>query len=214
MIAIIPSINVETWDEVVQRIRLVEPFAEWVHIDVSDGSFTPHISWHTPIDLTHLETSCKIEIHLMEDRPEERIAAWLIKPVNRVIVHFEVAHDMNHIIRECRNDKIEVGLSVAPHTSWAHLKQFLGRVDLFQILAVNPGASGQEFDQPSISKIKNLRVFAPQSIIEVDGGITPEIGDECVKAGANILVSSNYIFNHPSPKMAVRELQGTMISEQ
>lgn len=206
MIQIIPAINVETWNEVVQKIRLVEPFSEWVHIDVADGSFAPNTLWHNPLDLTHFETKAKIELHLMVDRPEEHIEAWLTKPVDRVIVHFETAHDMDHIIREGQKDKIEIGLSVAPHTSWTHLKPYLGSVDVFQILAVDPGEAGQEFDHPSLIKIKHLRAFAPQAIIEVDGGITPEIGDECIRAGANILVSASYIFKHPSPKMAIKEL--------
>lgn len=207
MVKIIPAINAETWDEVVKKIRLVESFSDWVHIDVADGSFAPNTLWHNPLDLTHLETKAKVEIHLMVDRPEDHIEAWLTKPVDRVIVHFETSHDLNHIIHEARKDKIEIGLSVAPHTSWTHMKPFLGRVNLFQILAVGPGEAGQEFDHPSLFKIKHLRTFAPYAIIEVDGGITPEIGDDCTKAGANILVSASYIFKHPSPKLAMMELQ-------
>ncbi len=209
MLQIIPAINAETWNEVAEKIRRVEDFSEWVHIDVADGTFTPNSLWHNPLDLVGFKTKSKIEIHLMEDRPEERIEAWLTKPVDRVIVHFEVAHDLNHIIRECRKDEIQIGLSVAPHTSWTHFKPYVGRVDLFQILAVHPGEAGQEFDEfqhHNLAKIKHLRAFAPKAIIEVDGGITPQTGDECVRAGANILVSANYVFHHPSPKMAVCEL--------
>ena len=209
---VIPSINVETWDEVVKKIRLVEPFADWVHIDVADSTFTPNTSWHNPLDLVGFKTQAKIEIHLMTDRPEEHTAAWLAEPVDRIIVHYEVAHDLNHIIGECHRDNVEIGLSVAPHTSWVHLKPHADMVDLLQILAVHPGPAGQEFELHNISKIKHLRAFAPKAIIEVDGGITPEIGDECIRAGANILVAASYIFNHPSPKMAVREL--SMSSEQ
>lgn len=207
MVQIIPAINAATWDEAVKKIRLVEPYAEWIHLDVADGTFTPNTLWHNPLDLVGFETKCNVEIHLMEDRPEERIEAWLFQPVRRIIVHYEVTHDLGFILSECRRDKILVGLSVNSHTSWTCLKPFIERVDLLQILAVHAGRAGQEFERHNLSKIKHLRQFAPKSIIEVDGGIVPDIADDCVRAGADILASANYIFSHPSPKMAIRELQ-------
>lgn len=207
MVQIIPSINVAIWDEVVKKIRLVEPFVEWVHIDVADGTFTPNSLWHNPLDLVGFETKCKVEIHLMEDRPEERIEAWLHPPVKRIIVHYEVTHDLDFVLNECRKDGVAVGLSVASHTSWTCLKPYAGKVDLLQILAVHTGPASQEFERHNLSKIKHLRAFAPHATIEVDGGIVPDIADDCVRAGANILVSANYIFSHPSPKMAIKELR-------
>ena len=179
MIEIIPAINAATWDEVVKKIRLVEPYANWVHIDVADGTFTRNALWHNPLDLVGFETKCNVEIHLMEDRPEERIEAWLIEPVKRVIVHYEVTHDLDFIHRESRKDRVQIGLSVNSHTSWTRLKPFVHKVDLLQILAVHAGLGGQEFERHNISKIKHLRAFASKSKIEVDGGVTPEVGDEC-----------------------------------
>ena len=212
MVEIIPAINAETWDEVVKKIRLVESFADWVHIDVADGTFTQNTLWHNPIDLVGFETKCSVEIHLMEDRPEERIEAWLHPPVKRIIVHYEVTHDFDFVLNECRKDGVAVGLSVASHTSWACLKPYAEKVDLLQILSVHAGLAGQEFERHNLSKIKHLRAFAPHATIEVDGGIVPGIADDCARAGADILVSENYIFSHPSPKMAMKELQ--MASKQ
>jgi len=206
MVEVIPAINAETWEEVERKIRLVEPFSEWVHIDVADGTFTPNSLWHNPLDLVGFKTKCKVEIHLMEDRPEERVEAWLVEPVKRIVVHYEVTHDLPFIVAECRKDNVEVGLSVAPHTSWTHLKPFVDEVHMLQILAVPPGHAGQQFDHHNISKIKHLRAFAPKHKIEVDGGITPAIAKECIAAGADTLAAAHYIFEHPSPKMAMKEL--------
>lgn len=206
MAQIIPAINAATWEEAVKKIRLVEPFVEWVHLDVADGTFTPNSLWHNPLDLVGFSTKCNIEIHLMEDRPEDRIEAWLIRPVKRVIVHFEVTHDFDFIQSACRGAGVGVGVAISSHTSWTHLRPFAEQADLLQILAVHAGKGGQEFERHNLSKIKHLRAFAPRAIIEVDGGMTPEIADDCIRAGANILVAGSYIFSHPSPKMAIREL--------
>lgn len=190
-----------------KNIRLIESYTDWIHIDVADGTFTPNTLWHNPLDLVGFETKCNVEIHLMENRPEERIEAWLTDGVKRIIIHCESSLDPDFILDQCHSDGIQFGLSVAPHTSWTELKPFAGKADLFQILAVHPGLPGQEFELHNISKIKHLRAFVPHAIIEVDGGITPQVGDKCIAAGANILVAASYIFDHPSPKMAIKELQ-------
>ena len=195
MVEIIPSINAETWDEVEKKIRLVEPFVDWVHIDVANGTFAPNVLWHNSLDLVGFKTKCNIEIHLMEDRPEERVEAWLMEPVKRIIVHYEVTHDLPFIIAECRKDKIEIGLSVAPETSWTHLKPFVDDADLLQVLAVEPGRAGQYFDRHNISKIKHLRVAAPRARIEVDGGINAEVAPGVVQAGARVLVAGAAVFH-------------------
>lgn len=206
MVEVIPAINAATWEEVARKIRLVKSFAHWVHIDVADGTFTPNTLWHNPLDLVGFETPAKLEIHLMEDRPEDRIEAWVVKPVRRVIVHYEVAHDLDFIFAECWRNGIEVGLAINSHTSWTNLKPYAEKAHLLQILAVHAGQSGQEFETHNLSKIKHLRAFAPECKIEVDGGMTPDAAEACIKAGADIIVSASYIFSHPSPKMAIREL--------
>ena len=43
--------------------------------------------------------------------------------------------------------------------------------------------------------------------IEVDGGINDETGKEAVEAGANILVSGNYVLNADDYKEAINNLK-------
>ncbi len=205
MFEVIPAINAQTWDEAVRKIRLIEPYVDWLHLDVADGTFTPNTLWHDPADLAGLETECSIEIHLMTDRPEERASAWLEPPVKRLIAHVEVTRDLNAILKACRARGVEVGLAAESHTSWTKLVPFTPSVDLLQILAVHAGKGGQEFERHNLVKIKRLRAAAPQAIIEADGGMTPSLAAECVHAGASIIVAGSHIFDYPSPKMALRE---------
>lgn len=205
MVQIIPAINAETWEDVVRKIRIVEPYVDWLHIDVADGTFTPNSLWHDPSDLVTLATKCDIEIHFMANRPEERLERWLAARVKRMIVHHEVVRDLGFITGKCRDANIEVGLAADSHTSWMALAQFAGSVDLLQVLAVHAGKGGQEFEHHNIEKIRDLRASAPKAIIEVDGGMTPPLAAECRTAGANIIVAGSYIFDHQDPSLAIRE---------
>ena len=209
MVQVIPAINAETWEDVLRKIRIVEPYVDWLHIDVADGTFTPNSLWHNPRDLIGFETKCHVEIHLMADRPEDRVGSWLQKPVERLIVHVETVRDFHYIAGQCREQGSGIGLAADSHTSWTALTPFAGAVDLLQVLAVHAGKGGQEFERHNLVKIKHLRAQAPRAIIEADGGMTPALAAECQTMGANIVVAGAYIFDHPSPKMAIRELQMT-----
>ncbi len=47
----------------------------------------------------------------------------------------------------------------------------------------------------------------PPFDIQVDGGITQETARLCVEAGANVLVSGNYLFKQPDLKKAIESMR-------
>lgn len=207
MIDIIPSINVLEFADLKKRIKKVEPYTKWAHLDVSDGVFTKHVSWHEPKDLVGFQTKLKLEVHLMVDRPERAIDGWLIKPINRIIFHQEATKDHLLLIQKIRGAKKEVGIAIRPDTSWLKLFPYLTKVDMFQLLAVNPGPSDQEFSEEILHKIGHLRQVCQRCIIEIDGGVTPRIAKRCVKEGASLFVAGSYLFNSKNIKKAIEELR-------
>jgi|SRR3989338_5628119 len=204
---IIPVINSKTFEEVRDKIRKVEPYAKWAHIDVADGTFAPITLWHNSLDLVGFKTNLNLEIHMMENDPEERIDHWFLPPVKRIIVHWETVNDMEFIIEECHKEKIEVGLAIADQTSWTKLKPYIDKVDMFQVLCVPAGPTGQEFHGHNLLKIKHLRRICPSCMIEVDGGINPSNAKQTIEMGANVIAAGWYIFTSKDIKKAIEELQ-------
>ncbi|MEK7150592.1 MAG: hypothetical protein AAB783_00110 [Patescibacteria group bacterium] len=191
---IVPAINVSDFSVLKERIHIAQESAHIIHIDVADGSFTPHAVWNSPQDLQGFQSNVKLEIHLMVANPDEQISQWLIREVSRVIVHAEVSRDPQNIIQQCHAAHIEVGISICPDTSWEKLTPFVGSADMLQLLAVMPGPSGQKFDARTIDKLKNLRQIAPDMLLEVDGGIKVGVARQCQLAGANLLVAGSALF--------------------
>ncbi|MDP3769904.1 MAG: hypothetical protein U1A25_00815 [Candidatus Sungbacteria bacterium] len=209
MVEIIPSINAPTFEEVKDRISAIEPYASWCHLDVTDGMFSKHLTWHDPIDLPLLDTKMNVEVHLMIEEPEKVIEQWLIRPIRRVIVHLEASKDISFILEKCGEAGIECGLAIRPDTFWGKLVPWAEKVNFMQILAVDPGPSGQKMGSEIVDKIAHLRKSCPRCIIEVDGGIDPSTAKKARAAGANILVSAGYIFSHPDKAQAIRDLNGS-----
>lgn len=207
-VQIIPGINPSDFDTVRERIRraeTIQPDGGWVHIDVADGIFTPHHTWNTPEELGDIHTQLSIEVHLMVSDPEAVIDAWLRNGAHRIVVHLEAMTDPVYILEKCKKYNAECMLAIAPQTDVERLRAHTD-FTAFQILAVAPGPSGQQFQEQMLGKISFLRAHMPNATIEVDGGVNDETAPRIIAAGANILVSTSYIFEHPDPKEAYQNL--------
>lgn len=196
MVEIIPAINAETFDEVKERVRLVESHTRWVHLDVADGTFTPNVLWHNAGDLFTLDTSSLIEVHLMVAEPEKVIDAWIGAGARRIIVHVETVSNFDFIKRRCDEHKVLLTLAMAPGTSVEVLLPFMQKnVVSFQVLCVHPGMAGQEFLEESLVSIRALRAASSWCDIEVDGGMKVGIARRCKEAGANLFVAASAVFS-------------------
>ncbi len=204
---VIPVINAKTFNEAQTKIKLIEPYVEWVQLDVADGSFTENITWHEPKDLNGLKTSLKFEAHLMLGNLEDKISPYLTSRFSRLVFHLETAREPLAIIDQCRQAGKQVGAAICFNTPLEKLLSLADKVDLLHILAVTPGLAGQKFKEESLRKIISLRQYCPKAIIEVDGGINREIAEKLALAGANIVNVASYIFNSQDIKKAIDELE-------
>lgn len=148
----------------------------------------------------------------MVENPLALITVWNhIPSVKRFIVHVEtVTPETFHVIQEkVRSRGKSIMLALNPETPVSRLEPYLDHAIQFQILAVHPGLSGQKFLPLVLKKISWIRERMPNAIIEVDGGITPEVARRARHAGADILVSDHYVFDHADPVKAYEELTQT-----
>lgn len=204
---LIPAINVDTFEELARRVKLVEPHTRWVHIDVADGTFTKNTIWHSAADLLNLDTNLKVEVHLMIEPIERRIDEWLLPQIQRIIFHFEATENPEFVIKKIKDAGKEVGIAIAPDTSWHKLLTFCGKIDLFQVLAVYPGLAGQKPVEDPLHKVRHLRKEYPDAIIEIDGGIKKNNAKRAAVAGADILVAASEIFDAGNVEDAVKNLK-------
>ncbi len=158
-------------------------------------------------DLIDFKTKLKLEVHLMIEGPEKSIEDWLIKPVDRVIFHQEATKSHELLIDKIHEAKKEAGLAIKPDTPWLKLFPYIGKVELFQLLAVNPGPSGQEFQEEILHKLGHMRQVCPECIIEVDGGVNKEVARACAKEGADLFVAGQVVFGSSDIEKAIKELK-------
>ena len=216
---IIPAINCADFECVEKKLQKIKELgAEWVHIDIADGIFISHKTWNNPKEFQELRIKSvnwrneldklNIEAHLMVKNFEEVINDWIKIGAKRIIVHLEAKK-----LKSLKAEKLksysknyELGLAISPETPVENLIPFLNDFKFIQILAVNPGLSGQKFQPLILNKIKFLKENYSDMVIEVDGGINLETARMCKEAGADILILSSYIWKSDNPKGKFSEL--------
>lgn len=199
MIEIIPAINTNSFDEIKEKIKMVEPYVPltggWIQLDVADGTFTQNTIWHNSQDLLGLETPLNIEVHLMINDIDKKVAEWFLPNIKRIIFHLDASLDPNIVINKGKEAGKEIGLAVGPEESLLKAMHYKGKVDMFQILGVRPGLAGQKIEEETFERIKDLRKFCESCIIEVDGGVNKDNAKRLIESGADILAAASAIFN-------------------
>ena len=171
--------------------------ADWLHIDVMDGHFVPNLTMGPAIVASIKKiTNLPLDIHLMIENPQNYISAFAQAGADILTVHIETLTDTKAVLDQIHHLGVKAALSLRPSTPVTDIMPFLKNIDLALVMTVNPGFSGQKFIPKSVEKIKAIRKEAQHLLISVDGGINAHTKRECVDAGANVLVSGDYIFKN------------------
>lgn len=204
---ILPVINAADIDGVKARLATIKNFLpedSFIHLDVADASMTFNKTWNDAGAWPSLGVPYQLEVHLMVDHPERSLAPWIAAGARRFIIHVETITDetLDDIFNQCSAKGVGVALSSNPETPVDRLATYLKRFSMFQILAVHPGLAGQAFLPMILEKLQWLRREYPHAIIEVDGGMNADTVRLVKDAGADLAVSSHYLFEDGDPAIA------------
>ena len=188
--------------------KLNNTTTDYIHIDAIDNIFAPNYQL-PPDEVNNLAkySKKKFDIHLMVADPVKYIKKLKCKDIiNNITFHIELDKNIDAIINLIKQKGFKVGLAIKLDTPIDRLYKYLKKIDIVLIMSVIPGFSGQKFSEQAESKIKELRQYNKDIIIEVDGGITNET-IKPIKNNINIAVSASYITKSNNYQKAINDLK-------
>ncbi len=199
-IIVAPSLLSAKFNDLEKSIEIIEKSgADWVHLDVMDGSFVPVITFgHKMVSDLRPLADLPFDVHLMVKHPETFIDSFAAAGADYITIHEEATVHINRVIQQIRLSGKKPGISIIPSTPVSHIMELLPFVDLVLIMTVNPGFGGQSMIDNCLLKVSLLKEIKKEKgynfVIEIDGGVNIDTYEKAIKAGTEVLVTGSAFF--------------------
>jgi len=197
MAEIAPTILTETLDEYKASVDRLTPFAQRVHIDISDGEFTPNFLLGEA--QLYWPKEWRVDIHAMVMRPSEHLAQLIALKPNLIVFHAEVQEDRAALINQIKAAGIKAGIALLKTTVPSTIADVIKLADHVMIFSGDLGKNGGTASLMQLEKVRLIKAINPAVEIGWDGGVNIENAYTLAQGNVNVLNTGSAIATAEDP---------------
>jgi ribulose-phosphate 3-epimerase len=185
MVVIAPTILVEDQEAYNQKIAALTDFAERVHIDVSDGEFSPTLTLQE--DQIWWPKEWQADLHMMVKYPSQHIDAVVNLHPSLAIFHVEVDEDLLPILDTLKKNDIKAGIALLKTTYPPSVQQYIEAADHVMIFSGELGKNNGKASMLQLEKVHMVKKMNALAEIGWDGGANEENVFGIAGAGVDVI---------------------------
>ena len=225
MSLIIPAVLPSSREDLEEKLALFARIqsVNRIQIDVVDGKFASPASWPytAPTELELMVERREMlprldkfeyEIDLMCLDAERAATSWLALGATRLVFHAESVTDLPRFLALARGmfgQLVSLGLALNIASNIALVEKNLGKVDYVQFMGIaRIGRQGQPLDRGIFERVRSFHSRHPDTIVQVDGGVSVESARAFRVLGISNLVVGSGLLRAGDPAAAFAAFEG------
>lgn len=197
MSVIAPCITVETEEEYKASVERIQPFAQRVQVDISDGEFAP-VPLLSP-DKIWWPQNWIVDIHAMVSHPEDYIDQLIALKPHLIILHAEADANLLPLFDRIKQYGIKTGLALLKTTVPATVADYIRVVDHVLVFSGDLGHYGGKASLMQLEKVRLVKAISSNVEIGWDGGVSVDNAFTLTQGGVSVLNVGGAIANADDP---------------
>lgn len=204
MSVIVPTIMVETAEQLAETTQKLQTFARRVHVDISDGEFAPtfllnsnQLSW---------PESWEVDIHAMVARPSQHLGQLIKLKPSLVILHAEAQEDIVPHLNALKQAGIKAGVALLKTTVPSTVQAAIEASDHVMIFSGDLGKFGGTASMMQLEKVRLVKKIKPDVEVGWDGGVKIENAYTLTQGGVDVLNVGGEIAKAVNPAETYNQL--------
>jgi ribulose-phosphate 3-epimerase len=227
MSAIIPAILPTSREDLGGKLARIQGLVDTVQIDIVDGKFANPATWPYVNRLPEFAERVDegealpylgefhFEMDLMVADAEQTTGLWIAAGAQRLTIHLESTQYMPKIITDLTEKYghakdfapglLSFGIALDIATDLDALEPYMDSADYVQFMGIAvDGKQGQPFDDRVLQKVRAFRKRHPDTVVQVDGGVSAETLPSLLAAGVDRFVVGSALWktSHPAEALA------------
>ena len=205
MAVIAPAILATNPDDYKNQVERLHPFAERVHIDVTDGFFAPNQT--VPETQVWWPKEWKVDVHMMVARPSEHLSTIIQMNPNMVIFHAECEEDLVPIFEKLKAETlIKPAVALLRSTVPETCADAIRAAEHVLVFTGNLGEMGGQASMMQLEKIRLIKAINENVEIGWDGGANLSNVFSLTQSGVDVVNVGMAIAGNPDPEHMYRQM--------